>query len=277
MFLTDEELIDRLEEGELVEGVELGEGEARYARASQVQPCSLDLRIGDIYIPGKKEGELGSHGMPSDFEVLPPGGTAVVITHEKCKLPSDIGAFGFPPNTVSAEGILMTNPGHVDPGFKGPLMFTVINMSERDYPLQRNKKIVTLLFFAVGPVKKDLGERGVDAESTGASVRRLLDVLSSDFLGITKRIREVTKSEEAKTKRWAIIAPIAVGLIAIVGAYLGLLGSVHDEISELKARVHYAERADEVRKKVRVNKQVQIQRRRSDRAAALEGGGLESP
>lgn len=277
MFLVDEELLELLNQGELVTGLDLGTGEERYSRAAPVQPCSVDLRIGEIYIPGRHRGKIGSQGMPSDFEVLPPGGTAVVMTLERCKLPSDIGAIGFPPNTVSAEGILMTNPGHVDPGFEGPLMFTVINMSQRGYPLQKKNKIVTLLFFKVEPVTKDLAQRGVTDGSTGESVERLLDVLSPDFLGITKRVRKVTRSEEAKTRRLAILAPILVGIIALGVALFGFLSNIHDEISELKAKADYAERAHEVKKEVRIRKQIQVQKRRNGHTVPVETETFASP
>src|SRR5918994_4262978 len=147
MFLSDSELVQTLEETNVVEGIEVRSGAARFAREAQVQPCSVDLRIGGIFIPGAEDPAPGSAESPRDGVVLSPVRTAVITTLEECNLPPDLGAIGFPPNTVSSKGILMTNPGHVDPGYKGPMSFTVINMGSEDYTLLKKDRIVTLLFF----------------------------------------------------------------------------------------------------------------------------------
>src|SRR5437868_3919376 len=49
---------------------------------SPVQPCSMDLHIGDIFLPEAKAGKRGSEEKPSDECVLKSGGTAVVTTLE---------------------------------------------------------------------------------------------------------------------------------------------------------------------------------------------------
>ena len=99
-------------------------------------------------MPDKKQDEIGGETKPHEKEfVLHSGRTAVVTTMEEFALPNDIAAFGFPPSRVSFQGILMTNPGHVDPGYKGPLHFTVINMGSKDYVFRRRDPIVTILLF----------------------------------------------------------------------------------------------------------------------------------
>jgi len=281
MFLTDAELLALLSQGRLVTGLDLDTGPAQFNRASQVQPCSVDLRIGEIFIPGTPDAKPGSLGTPTESEILLPGGTAVVKTLEECNLPPDIGAIGFPPNTVSAEGILMTNPGHVDPGFKGQMAFTVINMSEVKFHLLKKNKIVTLLFFRLRQrVTRDLGERLDEgsSEAVGDSVGKLLGVLSSDFLGISARVKAAAETEEEKTRREVLAAEtktrrntlIGQVLLAVVGIIatcavliLGSFAVLRGEISDLKAQVNSGREAQEVRKQVKVKKQVQV-RKRSD-------------
>ncbi|HXH11371.1 MAG TPA: hypothetical protein VNP04_16615 [Alphaproteobacteria bacterium] len=50
----------------------------------------------------------------------------MVLTLEEFNLPGSIAVVGFPPSHVSFQGILMTNPGHVDPGYVGRMRFTVM-------------------------------------------------------------------------------------------------------------------------------------------------------
>lgn len=62
-------------------------------------------------------------------------------------MPAKLAGIGFPPTSVSAKGVLMTNPGHVDPGFIGHLQFTLINMGKDRFTLAQADRIVTLLLF----------------------------------------------------------------------------------------------------------------------------------
>jgi dCTP deaminase len=112
-------------------------------KGSLVQPCSLDLHIGDIFQPGVKADKAGSAGNPKTELVLKTGQTAIISTKESIHLPGDYAAFGFPPSHVSSRALLMTNPGHIDPGYSGKLQFTVINMGRESYVLRRKDLIVT--------------------------------------------------------------------------------------------------------------------------------------
>jgi deoxycytidine triphosphate deaminase len=123
---------------------------------SPIQACSVDLHIGKIFIPGKSGKDEGSQDSPLDLHTLESGQTAVVSTLEDLCLPHDISAIGFPPNRISVQGILMTNPGHIDPGYSGPMRFTIINMGKTHFVLRREDPIVTLLFMKLSqPVQKD--------------------------------------------------------------------------------------------------------------------------
>jgi deoxycytidine triphosphate deaminase len=233
VFLNDSELVATLEETDLLKGVDIGEGEDRFDADAPVQPCSVDLRIGGIYIPGTHPPEPGSAGLPKEGVVLGPGRTAVITTLEECNFPSHIGAIGFPPNSVSSKGILMTNPGHVDPGYRGPMSFTVINMGSEDYTLLEGKRIVTLLFFKLQEsAKRDLTARG---KGSFAGVSGLLSILSPDFLGIDRRVREASASEENRTRRVALWTPLVIGFLAVVVTLLASTVPLRGEVSDLKA------------------------------------------
>jgi deoxycytidine triphosphate deaminase len=232
VFLADSKLLEKLQgDSPIIDGVEFGEG-APDGIESPVQPCSIDLRIGDVFDPGAESGKPGAPGTPGKAMQLEPGETAVITTLEECHLPSDLASIGFPPNSVSSKGILMTNPGHIDPGYDGPLTFTVINMGEENYMLVRGDKIVSLLFFSLNPpASKNLREREKDLPKT-SKVESLLAVLSADFLNISGRVREAAATEEQKTRRLSLFVPILISVAAIIGSAMFIRG----EISDLKAQ-----------------------------------------
>jgi len=255
MFLSDAELISLLDQEQpVITDLDLGEGDERYGEEAPVQPCSVDLAIGEVFLPGAKSGKPGSAGLPLKGEILKPGQTAVITTLERCCFPSHIAAIGFPPNSVSSQGILMTNPGHVDPGYNDTMSFTVINMSNKNYPLQRGDKIVTLLLFELPtPAKRNLAHRrGGDEPSPTEKVAKLLSVLSPDFLGISTRVREAASRQERWTRMIAIAVPILIGLIAVAATILTSAFGTKDEIHELRARIDTVSNVEKLERRVRL-------------------------
>jgi dCTP deaminase len=240
MFLRDEELHKLVNGKNVIAG--LPKDRVPYSAGSPIQAASVDLRIGRIHIPGTKEGETGSSTRPRTRFELGRGQTAVVMTWERCNLPADIGAIGFPPAGVSSKGILMTNPGHVDPGYKGNLSFTVINMGREAYELKKGDLIVTLMLFALAtPAKEDYAARKGQGST---SVRQeLLDGLSHDFLDVDRRVDKAVRRSERMGRNLAIAVPLLTAIIAFGAAYLATradTGRLDDQVKMLQTQVENA-------------------------------------
>lgn len=121
MVLNDAEILKLLAKDLVSGGVKLPADP--YVKDSQVQPASFDLTVGRVFTPCTEE--QNKHGEPvgETQYILKPGRTAIVLTREELKMPSNLVAIGFPPSKdMSARGILMTNPGQVDPGYEGPFV-----------------------------------------------------------------------------------------------------------------------------------------------------------
>jgi deoxycytidine triphosphate deaminase len=209
MLLNDEQLVE-LDEN-IIKG--LSRSGDLYTAKSLIQPASVDLTIGDIFLPEKKEGEKGSIEWPFESYSLPSGETAIVQTKEELNLPDDLAAIGFPPSRVTSKGLLMTNPGHVDPGYKGRMRVIVINMGRESYHLQVGEMIVTLLFFRLqSAAKKSFSQRNPYIQSTVSGEE--LSKLGADFLEIERR------AEGQAKKYLAIGATISVGVPIIVASIM---------------------------------------------------------
>ena len=211
---------------------------------SQVQASSLDLRIGGIYLPERKGDEPGGKDHPRADHSLPPGHTVVVETKETLTFPDDVGGVAFPPDAISKRGLLVTNPGHVDPGFRGRMKFTVINMGREAFPLASGGPIVTLLLFRLQqPADTDWFTR-VGAPGQGVT-QDILDVLSADFLSVERRAEEIAETianRKVETARfWTValsaLSTVALILLTILPVYLAFLGvhsSTREEIIRLR-------------------------------------------
>lgn len=196
-MLVDHQLLDLIQNG-LVDNIELPRNS--YSGNSPVQPASVDLHVGSIYKPQQDAGKPGGFKNPLDDVVLEPGEMVIVQTHESVKLPGNIAAIGMPPASLALQGLLILNPGHIDPGYTGTVKLTIINMGRVKLSLTRGKVIFTVLFFQCShPATADYGQRlcrDKKPDCSGESpMEKALGKLSAYFLNLDERMRHIGREE----------------------------------------------------------------------------------
>lgn len=240
MFLADRDILELVKKG-VIKNVALPEDP--FDRNSPVQPCSIDLKVGQVLIPGVAPDEPGGADNPKrEQHVLMPGETALVTALEEFALPPDIAGFGFPPARMSRNGILMTNPGHIDPGYTGHVSFTLVNMGHEPYALVPGEDICTILLFRLTPApQRDYPSRG---PYPPADMKSLLSRLSRDFLDVKDRAQKVAgdavKSAELRLKSWQVWVPLAVAVLTLLAGFIPLLvghNNLKDEVSRLQTEL----------------------------------------
>jgi dCTP deaminase len=216
-----------------------------YSNDSPIQPSSIDLHIGDIFLPGVKRDDPGGVLRPKIEHILRPGRTAVVLTQEEFRLPGHISGIGFPPSHVSFQGILMTNPGHVDPGYAGPMRFTVINMGSQDYILRKGDEIVTMLLIELSSSAQQDWLMQHGGSPAGPPTQDDIDRLSADFLDVDRRAAQISQRTvrdaelDIKIRQWRapIISALLVLLGTILGAYFTWARPAWTELAEVKREI----------------------------------------
>jgi len=211
-----------------------------YGKDSPVQPASLDVHAGELYIPSD---EINSR----DSYCLSSGQTVIIVTSEELNLPSNISAFGFPPDKLSQKGILMVNLGHIDPGWQGKIKFVLINVGKEDYPIKKNDIVGTFLFFELDEnVRVDYKQRRQGVQfPIQPSVTDISKVLSKDFLDVDKRANEIVKKTvNRNTLINGIIGTVAVALISVIGYfysqnYSEKINNINTEVQSLKKDYEY--------------------------------------
>lgn len=215
---------------------------------SKIQPASIDISIGKIFLPGAEGDAPGSDASPLQSHLLEQGQTAVVESLETLNMPPDLAAFGFPPASVSMNGLLMTNPGHVDPGFENrKLRFTVINFGKRGFQLKAADPICTLLFLKMRkPPRVPYNELDVSEKPKEPnSYVGLLQRLSHDFMDVdersSKKAKDAVDRIDLKTRYRQIFWPAAVTILTALGAFgafyiLNPLKTLNDKVIALEAR-----------------------------------------
>lgn len=105
--------------------------------------ASYDLRIGTIY----KEEKIFSndHDNSLHFVKIKPSEIVTMLTLEVITIPPDCTGTVFAINRMSSRGLLILNPGHIDPGYIGPISVCAINLSNDTIKLDLNDSIFTLI------------------------------------------------------------------------------------------------------------------------------------
>jgi dCTP deaminase len=142
---------------------------------NSVKQSSYDLRLGEeFYVVGKRAPEKLSEKQP--YISLPPGQFAVLTCYEILHLPKNIMAFITLRNRFKMQGLVNVSGFHVDPTFKGRLVFAVQNIGPNDIRLRYKEPTFTIFFADVDgnttserdqPVR--LGIMLADVQQLGAS------------------------------------------------------------------------------------------------------------
>jgi dCTP deaminase len=137
MILSSAEITRRLGKGDLVL--------RPYSEDSQ-QPASYDLRA-------------------AEDVVLPRARCTLVHSLEWVELPADVAATLRCRSSFGRKGVLLGG-GFVDPGFRGQLTLSLVNMGDEDVQIRTNERVVQIIMHAV--MNGDRLYDGRYQDSTGA-------------------------------------------------------------------------------------------------------------
>lgn len=159
---------------------------------------ALTLRIGgEIFVtPGLDEIAPTSHTKrqlgPNEPFAIPPGRFAFLLTEETITIPKDVMGLISIKATYKLKGLVNVSGFHVDPGWKGQLIFTVFNAGPATIHLQRGLQVFLLwiadLDAASEKFRTKLSEPGIPP----AMINNITGVVDSIY-ALEKRLKEDIK------------------------------------------------------------------------------------
>lgn len=146
----------------------------------QVQPASVDIRLGDAFsiVEDSPTGiitmdnEIKYNTIQSDTYLLLPNQFVLATTMEYFDVPDNITAFVEGRSSLGRMGLFIQNAGWVDPGFRGEITLELYNANRRAIELKAGRRVGQLVFAqmddtALNPYNgKYQGQRG----ATGSRV-----------------------------------------------------------------------------------------------------------
>ena len=144
MILSDKTIKELLASGEL--GIDP-------LNPEQIEPASVDLRLGDTFLTPKAVTGVCSMSDPPEYEsttaeefVIPTRGFVLATPREFIRLPDYLSAFVEGRSSVGRLGLFIQNAGWVDPGFEGELTLELFNANRQPIRLTAGRRICQLVF-----------------------------------------------------------------------------------------------------------------------------------
>ena len=146
MILQDNEVIKRIQNNEIIIKPK--------PKDEQVQPASIDLRLGNEYLQPVFGTEIDIKNNSPKYEyvktnriTIPPHNFILATTKEEIKVPDDLVARVEGRSSIGRLGITIhVTAGFIDPGFEGQITLEIANLSNTVVILYEDMRICQLVF-----------------------------------------------------------------------------------------------------------------------------------
>jgi len=177
----------------------------------------------------EKSGDGGNQAVERhESAILREGSVAFVVTKESMNFTNGyVGIMTAKSGGIAERGILITNTGHVDPGYKGTLRYVVINMGHEPFCLRVGDVIAKLMIIKLATPSKPDWSKMHDPISDPDMER--LQTLGCDFLDIEQRAEKIAEQKAVEVTKKLLfefglpIFGLTVVLTLIVGVFGGIL------------------------------------------------------
>ena len=152
----------------------------------QIQPASIDLRLGTHYlkVAEHRSATLDLVNKPeyeeiiADEVVIPPHAFLLATTREYVRLPDDLTAFVEGRSSIGRLGLFIQNAGWVDPGFEGEITIELYNANSLPIKLKSGVRICQLVFAKLDQKAQNpyRGKYQGQRKATGSRVREDKDI-----------------------------------------------------------------------------------------------------
>lgn len=147
-----------LSDGEIVKLLDAGELEISPLTPEQIQPASVDIRIGDTFCMLSHsfnpvislQDDIKYTNIQADEFTIAPGDFVLATTLEYIRLPDNLTAFVEGRSSIGRLGLFIQNAGWVDPGFEGEITLELYNAGRYSIHLDKGTRVGQLVFARTG-------------------------------------------------------------------------------------------------------------------------------
>lgn len=174
---------------------------------------TVDLSLGEeVFLSSDDEIRiLDNH----ESVAIDPGEFALLITEEIVKIPCDKAAFISLKFSIARKGLINISGFHVDPNYKGRLIFSVYNASPSPVILRRGEDVFMIVF---ANLTQDISDNREDANFMDIS--RLQPKWLTGLQGRTASLEKLDNDVTQLQQRVRILAAILTGIVATLLGFI---------------------------------------------------------
>jgi dCTP deaminase len=198
----------------------------------RIDCASYQLRVGDeIYVsPNAHSSEKSANTkrqlkVGEEFEIGP-GQFAFIITKEWITMPAKAMAFFSMRSVYKLQGLVSISGFHVDPGYRGYLVVSVINLGPKAVVLKQGEPCFLLFFADLDEeskihIKKEDGYTDISLKVLGhvRGEMQSLDSLRKEVEAFEERLA----TAEPKVENFRDYIRITIGILTVIAIQLGIL------------------------------------------------------
>jgi dCTP deaminase len=147
----------------------------------QIEPASVDLRLGNTFLVPRATSGIHSMSETPDYEevtadefIVPAHGFVLATTSEFLRIPDDLTAFVEGRSSVGRLGLFIQNAGWVDPGFEGAITLELFNANHAPMRIEAGRRICQLVLAKADDVVENpyRGKYQGQRETTGSRIHQ---------------------------------------------------------------------------------------------------------
>jgi dCTP deaminase len=146
MILCDSSLKNMIQDGDIV---------VEPITDAQIQPASIDLRLGNSFAIHSRLGEnkdvvdirepYGFGTIEADEYVIPANAFVLATTMEYLKIPNYLTAWIEGRSSIGRKGLFVQNAGWIDPGFEGEITLELFNANPFPVRIHAGDRVCQLI------------------------------------------------------------------------------------------------------------------------------------
>lgn len=145
----------------------------------------FDLKLGnEVFITGRNK-PLSLK--KNEYLTIKPGEFALLLTEETINMPSNLMAFIAVRFSYKKKGLLNISGFHVDPCYKGKLIFSVYNAGPNDILMQKGKPVFMIFFCEINHDLIKFQESLLDPDNKCKLPQKLIDEVKNKEIDYSKR------------------------------------------------------------------------------------------
>ncbi len=184
----------------------------------QIESASYQLCLGEeVYISPLPDTPLKERKKillsEKDTVPIPPGQFAFLITSEQIEVPKNAIAFISIKFKFKSKGLINVSGLHVDPGYRGKLIFAVYNAGPLHLHIERGEKVFSI-WYADLDKEDDNPRNKIGYSSIPPDLMNSPDLVSS-LPYLVKRLDDLEKKVDKYSIQQAIFFGIAISILLV--------------------------------------------------------------